>query len=42
MKTLFVAGHQGMLGAAILRQLEKRDAIKIITRSSSELDLTIQ
>jgi GDP-L-fucose synthase len=42
MKTLFVAGHQGMVGVAILRQLEKRDAIKIITRSRSELDLTSQ
>ena len=42
MRKIFVAGHRGMVGAAILRQLEKRDVIKIITRSRSELDLTSQ
>ena len=42
MKTVFVAGHRGMVGAAIVKQLEARDGIKIITQTRSELDLTNQ
>tara|TARA_B100001063_G_C16740962_1_gene544766 strand:+ start:245 stop:1204 length:960 start_codon:yes stop_codon:yes gene_type:complete len=42
MKTVFVAGHRGMVGAAIVKQLENRENITIITRTRSELDLTSQ
>lgn len=42
MKTVFVAGHRGMVGAAIVRNLEKRSGVTIITRTRSELDLTSQ
>ncbi len=42
MKTVFVAGHRGMVGAAIVKQLENRENITIITRTRSELDLTNQ
>ena len=42
MKTVFVAGHRGMVGAAIVKQLEVRDDITLLTRSRSELDLTNQ
>ncbi len=39
---IYVAGHRGMVGSAICRQLEKNGFSNIITRSSSELDLTQQ
>jgi len=42
MKTVFVAGHRGMVGAAILRNLEKRGGVRIITRTREELNLTCQ
>lgn len=46
MTKIFVAGHRGMVGGAILRQLEARQAagepLTLITRSSAELDLTDQ
>lgn len=42
MKKVFVAGHNGMVGSAIVRQLQTRTDIKIITRSRAELDLTDQ
>ncbi|GMQ47899.1 GDP-L-fucose synthase [Vibrio sp. 10N] len=42
MKKVFVAGHRGMVGSAIVRQLEKRDDVQIITKTRSELDLTNQ
>ncbi|MEZ9667159.1 GDP-L-fucose synthase family protein [Vibrio breoganii] len=41
-KRVFVAGHRGMVGSAIVRQLEVRDDVELITRTSSELDLTNQ
>ncbi len=41
-KKVFVAGHKGMVGSAIVRQLEKRGDVKLLTRSRSELDLTSQ
>lgn len=45
MKT-FVAGHRGMVGGAILRQLQMRkdagEELTLITRTSAELDLTNQ
>lgn len=39
---IFLAGHRGMVGGAILRKLEARDNDEIITRTSSELDLCDQ
>ena len=39
---IFVAGHRGMVGGAILRQLADRPDAEIITRTRSELDLTDQ
>ena len=42
MKKVFVAGHKGMVGSAICRQLEDRQDIKTITRTRSELDLCDQ
>ncbi|MEZ9207065.1 GDP-L-fucose synthase family protein [Vibrio splendidus] len=41
-KRVFVAGHRGMVGSAIVRQLEVRNDVELITRTSSELDLTNQ
>lgn len=40
--TIFVAGHRGMVGNAIVRQLEKDPINVILTASRSELDLTNQ
>ncbi|MEY5068329.1 MAG: hypothetical protein RLZ47_191 [Bacteroidota bacterium] len=39
---IFVAGHRGMVGSAILRKLEKEGYTNLITRSSKELDLRNQ
>jgi nucleoside-diphosphate-sugar epimerase len=41
MRKIFVAGHRGMVGGAILRKLEGRGA-DTITRTHAELDLTDQ
>lgn len=39
---VFVAGHGGMVGSAIVRQLEQEQSCEIVTRSSNELDLSDQ
>jgi len=39
---VFIAGHRGMVGSAIQRQLETNQNIQLITATSSELDLTSQ
>ena len=39
---IYVAGHRGLVGSAIVRNLNKRDFNNIITRTHSELDLTNQ
>lgn len=39
---VYVAGHRGMVGSAIKRELERQGYGNIITRSHSELDLTSQ
>lgn len=39
---IFIAGHNGMVGSAIVRKLEKEGFSKIIKRSSNELDLMNQ
>jgi len=41
-KNIFIAGHRGMVGSAIVRQLEQDSNNKIITATRSELDLTNQ
>lgn len=41
-KRVFIAGHNGMVGSAIFRQLTKDASIEIITRSRKDLDLTNQ
>lgn len=41
-KKVFVAGHNGMVGSAIVRQLAKDNRIEIITRSREQLDLSNQ
>lgn len=37
---IYVAGHTGMVGSAILRELKKQDYANIIVKTHSELDLT--
>jgi GDP-L-fucose synthase len=39
---IYVAGHRGMVGSAIVRRLQQMGCTNIITRSSSELDLRNQ
>ena len=39
---IYVAGHRGMVGSAIVRALEKRGYNNIITKTHKELDLTRQ
>lgn len=40
--TIFVAGHNGMVGSAIVRQLKKQGYTNILTCSSEKLDLRNQ
>lgn len=39
---IFIAGHQGMVGSAIVRQLKQRPDVDIVTSSKGELDLLDQ
>lgn len=39
---IYVAGHRGMVGSALVENLEKKGFTNIITRTSQELDLTNQ
>lgn len=39
---IYVAGHRGLVGSAIVRKLEEKGYNNIITRTSQELDLTNQ
>ncbi|MBD0404300.1 GDP-L-fucose synthase [Flammeovirga sp. EKP202] len=39
---IYVAGHRGMVGSAIVRKLEEEGFSNIITKTSSELNLTDQ
>ena len=40
--SIYVAGHRGMVGSAILRQLEQRGFTNLVTRVHAELDLCEQ
>jgi GDP-L-fucose synthase len=42
MKKIFVAGHRGMVGSAICRQLQTQSDVEIITCARDELDLCDQ
>ena len=39
---IYVAGHRGMVGSAIVRALMREGYTNIITRTRAELDLTVQ
>ena len=39
---IYVAGHRGMVGSAIKRELERQGYHNIITRTHKELDLMRQ
>ena len=39
---IYVAGHRGMVGSAIVRELRRRGYSNIVTRTHAELDLTRQ
>ena len=41
-KRIYVAGHGGMVGSAIVRCLQSRGYVNILTRSHAELELTDQ
>ena len=42
MQKIYLAGHRGMVGSAILRQLKARGDTNIVSRAHAELDLTDQ
>jgi GDP-L-fucose synthase len=39
-ESIFIAGHRGLVGSAILRWLEAEGFTRLVTRSRTELDLT--
>jgi GDP-L-fucose synthase len=39
---IFVAGHRGMVGSAIVRKLQQDGFSNVVTRTSSEVDLCNQ
>jgi len=39
---IYLAGHNGLVGSAIRRELQREGYTNIITRTSSELDLSVQ
>lgn len=41
-QNIFIAGHNGMVGSALVRQLQHQPGVKLITASRNELDLTSQ
>lgn len=41
-KRIFIAGHRGMVGSAILRQLQRNGSHHLLTATHSELDLVNQ
>ncbi len=41
-KKIFIAGHKGMVGSALVRQLEDEPSVELILRSRDQLDLCNQ
>ncbi|HEX2530267.1 MAG TPA: GDP-L-fucose synthase [Burkholderiaceae bacterium] len=41
-KRIYVAGHRGLVGSAIVRALHRRDYVNIVARTHAELELTDQ
>jgi len=39
---LFIAGHKGMVGAALVRRLQSEQGVSLLLRTRRELDLTVQ
>ena len=39
---IYIAGHRGLVGSAIVRQLKERGFINLLMRTHKELDLTSQ
>lgn len=39
---IYVAGHRGMVGSAIVRELRKQGHLNVVTKTKDELDLTNQ
>ncbi|WGZ94046.1 MAG: GDP-L-fucose synthase [Candidatus Thiothrix putei] len=39
---IYVAGHRGMVGSALVRQLEQRSEVELVVRSRQELNLSCQ
>lgn len=39
---IFIAGHRGLVGSAIIRYLKKENYTNLVTKSKSQLDLTVQ
>ncbi len=39
---IFIAGHRGLVGSAIVKNLQQKNYSNIITRTHKELDLTNQ
>ena len=39
---IYIAGHRGMVGSAIVRELQRKGYVNLLTRTHEELDLTDQ
>ena len=39
---IYIAGHRGLVGSAIVRNLQKKGFTNLLTRTHAELDLTNQ
>ena len=40
-ESIFIAGHRGLVGSAILRKLSAEGFSRLVTRTRTELDLRI-
>src|ERR1700722_8469311 len=38
-RSVFVAGHRGLVGSAVVRHLERKSGVELLTRTRNELDL---